>query len=274
VADKSSQLVINALTRAAATATSVPWHGSKAAPGLFPATAAGKQAAQRCREENYLAAVPSAAVAEPKVDGAGGTAVKARPTAELCALTDKGLAYLLSQVSPRQVLEDMVRVLEAREGQIAQLLACARSAQASLEGLKANAERVLQQVRASERPAAANGDLKTLFHAFQASSGNGDGTSLDQTLLGHLTRWAASGALEDCRLPDLFRHAQATVAGLSIGQFHDALRRLYDSGTISLHPWTGPLYELPEPPCALLVGHVVAYYASVCSAASDDKVTG
>jgi len=27
-------------------------------------------------------------------------------------------------------------------------------------------------------------------------------------------------------------------------------------------PWTGPLYDLPEPHFALLVGHEVAYYAS------------
>jgi hypothetical protein len=50
---------------------------------------------------------------------------------------------------------------------------------------------------------------------------------------------------------------------MSLGSFHDALRRLQDAGQIYLHPWTGPLHEIPEPPCALLVGHVVAYYASI-----------
>ena len=29
-----------------------------------------------------------------------------------------------------------------------------------------------------------------------------------------------------------------------------------------VHPWTGPMYEMPEPSFALLVGHEVAYYAS------------
>ena len=50
---------------------------------------------------------------------------------------------------------------------------------------------------------------------------------------------------------------------LTIGQFHDSLRRLHEMEKIYLHPWTGPLYEIPEPACALLVGHEVAYYASV-----------
>jgi hypothetical protein len=61
----------------------------------------------------------------------------------------------------------------------------------------------------------------------------------------------------------LYRRAQAAAPGLTIGAFHDALRRLRDAGSIHLHPWTGPLYALPEPPLALLVGHEIAYYASI-----------
>ena len=41
-----------------------------------------------------------------------------------------------------------------------------------------------------------------------------------------------------------------------------ALRRLHAEERIYLHPWTGPLCELPQPPLALLVGHEIAYYAS------------
>ena len=61
---------------------------------------------------------------------------------------------------------------------------------------------------------------------------------------------------------ELFRRLQALSPGLTLGAFHDALRRLHDGGHIYLHPWTGPLYDIPEPACALLVGHMVAYYAS------------
>ena len=42
----------------------------------------------------------------------------------------------------------------------------------------------------------------------------------------------------------------------------DGLRKLHQQEQIYLHPWTGPLYDLPEPALALLVGHEVAYYAS------------
>ena len=63
-------------------------------------------------------------------------------------------------------------------------------------------------------------------------------------------------------MPELYRAASRDVAELTIGQFHDALRHLHAADAIYLHPWTGPLYDVPEPPYALLVGHEVAYYAS------------
>jgi hypothetical protein len=68
----------------------------------------------------------------------------------------------------------------------------------------------------------------------------------------------------DCPLPDLFR-AIARNTALTIGEFHDCLRTLYADGALSLHSWTAPLYTMPEPQFALLVGHDVAYYASLKS---------
>jgi hypothetical protein len=264
VADKSSQLVLNALTRAAAVGSAVPLHGSKAAPGLFPATALGKQAAQRCRDEGYL---HTAAPAEL----AAGPARSRGSAPELCTLTDKGLNYLLGQVSPRQVLEDFVRVLEAREAQVVGLLAVVRQMQSGLEGLRANAEQVLRHVPASG--AAAGGDLKVLFRDFLAgktatngapvSSASPAEPDVSAALLAELERWAGCGATEDYPLSELFRRLHEKVP--TLGAFHDALRRLHASGQVYLHPWTGPLYDIPEPPYALLVGHEVAYYASLRS---------
>jgi hypothetical protein len=71
------------------------------------------------------------------------------------------------------------------------------------------------------------------------------------------------GALGDCPLPELFREVLAIAPTITVGQFHDGLRTLLEREQIYLHPWSGPLYGLPEPTLALLVGHEVAYYASV-----------
>lgn len=233
MADKPTQLVLAALSRAVAEPGGLPLFGSKSAPGLFAATATGRQAAQRCQDEGYLQLVRSE--------------TKGKSTVDYYTLSDKGLNYLLSQASPRELLEDLVRALEARQAQAADLLAVARQMQATLDGLKASAEQVLRQV-----PPAASVSDGTAAPA-------DDGWKADA--LAFLSSWHASGASEDCPLPELFRQARQVEPALSIGRFHDGLRQLHDAEQIYLHPWTGPLYAIPEPPLALLVGHAVAYFA-------------
>ena len=78
---------------------------------------------------------------------------------EICALTEKGLAYLLSQANPKQVLEDLVRTLEARQVQVGELVAAARKWQAGLDALQATVEKVLQQMQSVRTPSAAGGAL-------------------------------------------------------------------------------------------------------------------
>lgn len=250
MADRSSALVITALTRAAADAGGMPLHATRNLPGLFPTSALGKQAAQRCRDEGYLESLP--------VEQAPGNANgRSAPTA-MCTITDKGLAYLLGQVSPRQVLEDFVRVLEEREAQVADLLRVTRTMQASLESLRGAAANVLTRL-------AGHADLKSLFHEFRNESPPAAPTAgrPDASIVAALSRWSPAASQEDCSLPDLHRQVAAECPGLSIGSFHDALRRLVANGQIHLHPWTGPLYEIPDPPFALLFGHVIAYYANL-----------
>jgi hypothetical protein len=245
VADRERQLVLNALSRAAAEAVALPLYASKTAAGLFPATAGGKQAAQRCCAEGYLQTTPAPA------------ATSSRAPVPFCTLTDKGRAFLLDQLSPRQVLEDFVRALEARESQLGQLLGQVRTLQSGLESLRTSVAAVLDRIRQAEAPAPAR-DLNGLCRDF-----HDDTTEQATAVLQALQRWQAAGASEDCTLPELFRQVRASCPGVSLGSFHDTLRQLQDAGRIYLHPWTGPLYEVPEPPCSLLVGHEIAYYASI-----------
>jgi hypothetical protein len=233
-------MVLEALTRAVSDPGGVPLHGSKSAPGLFPTSAPAKQAAQHCKDEGYVRVVT--------------TQAKGKTVQEICAITDKGLAYLLSQVSPRQILEDLVRVLEARQAQVGELVSTARQTQAGFEALRALAEKVLQQVPQRKEAVPLPCD-KT------ERSGNG-APSWTASVLAQLARWQAANPSEDYPLPELYRAVRQGAAALTIGQFHDGLRRLHEEEQIYLHPWTGPLYEIPEPPYALLIGHEIAYYAS------------
>jgi len=242
LADKSTQLVLDALSRAVAEPAGVPLHGGKSANGLFATTAPAKQAAQRCKEDGYLRVLRNE--------------TRGKSVQEICAVTEKGLAYLLSQVSPKQVLEDLVRALEARQAQVSELVGAARQTQTNLDALKAVTEKVLAQVQSPKaQPAGVNG-------ATAAAQRNGSET-WTAALLTHLAQWQTSGATEDCPLPELYRRTRQAAPALTIGHFHDGLRQLYQHEQIYLHPWTGPLYDLPEPPFALLVGHEIAYYASL-----------
>jgi hypothetical protein len=233
LADKSTQLVLEALGRAAAEPDGVPLLGNK--PALFPPSPLARQAARRCLDDNFLRVVR--------------TETRGKTDQQYCAVTEKGLAFLLQQAQPRQVLEDLLRAVEARQRQLDDLLGVARKTQADLEELKAATERVLQHL--SHVPA--NGT--------SASNGHADWTP---AAIACLKRWHESAA-GDCPLPELYRQLQLTSPTLSLGSFHDGLRRLHEQGQIYLHPWTGPLYDLPEPSVALLVGHEIAYYASKCS---------
>jgi hypothetical protein len=254
VADKPSTLIPGALSRAAAAPEGLPLFG-KAGVALFPSNQIGKQAAQRCRDEGWLD-VSSPPPAPPEADGGVAVAVrkKAKTTQETAFLTEKGLEWLLSQTSSRPVLEDFVRVLEARRGQAAEVLEAARSLQSGFDALRAAAEKALERVGPCPAESAT-----TRFLRFRGEAA----ADVETPLLARLESWRASGAAEDCPLPDLFRSVRAAAPTASIGAFHDAVRRLHETGRVYLHPWTGPLYDLPEPPYALLVGHEVAYYASL-----------
>jgi hypothetical protein len=268
VADKLTQQVVEALTRAAAGPGGVPLYASKSDPGLFPNTSAAKPAAQKCLADDLLRVT--------------GTDPKSKSPRELYALTEKGWEYLLAAVNPKQVLEDFVRVLEARQGEVGELLATARRMAESLQGLREAVAKVLPVVtearvqrptpqpppcREGEPALACVGrlheselEISSGANSSPSLQGGGWGVGLSSAILAHL---ADHHGPTDCTLPELFRALASDGPAPSIGAFHDCLRELHADGAVALHSWTGPLYALPEPQFALLVGHGIAYYASL-----------
>ncbi|QJW96333.1 hypothetical protein [Frigoriglobus tundricola] len=277
MADKFTHLILDALTRVAAEPNGLPLYGTKTEAGLFPNAAAAKPAAQKCLADDLVRVV------------AADTRGKA--PRDLYGLSDKGWEFLLAAVNPKQVLEDFVRVLEARQGEVSELLATARRMADGLHGLKDAVARVLPNVTAARvarptppgpeeptpSPSLKGGEpdprnSSTCVGPREASreftpslQGGGRGVGLlpapdlAPAVRAHL---AGHNGPTDCTLPDLFR-ALARDTALTIGEFHDCLRQLCADGAVSLPAWTGPLYALPEPQYALLIGHGIAYYASL-----------
>lgn len=215
--DKLTPLILSTLTRAAALPSGQPPFASKKQPGLFPNTSLGKAAHKRCLEEGWL-----------------------RPQADAVQITDAGRRHLLESQNPREVLEDLVRVVESRLASANELAAAARRSAEELTAVRGLVAACLPNIAAGRVP-------------------RDEGRNLAAEVLAALQdRIASTG--EDCPLPDLYRRLPGPP---TLGAFHDALRELHRRGRLHLHPWTGPLYALPEPEFALLAGHEVTFYASV-----------
>ncbi|MGL4420612.1 MAG: hypothetical protein ACRCZF_08105 [Gemmataceae bacterium] len=220
---------MSALTRAAAEPSGALLTATRGEPGLFPATAAAKPALERCIQAGWLSRLDT----DP----------------QRVTLTPAGQKYLLDQANPRQILEDFCRVLESRQTAVTQLQSTLIEMAASLAQMSHTVRALLPNVAGDRvRPVAVSrlqeDDLSEV---------------LLQTLY---SRHRAEGPAQDTPLPELFATLMPTMPNLTIGRFHDALRQLHRQRQIYVHPWTGPLYTLPEPKFALLVGHEVAYYAS------------
>ncbi len=187
---------------------------------------------------------PNTAAAKPAMTKAVADGLLAPVAAERYAATPAGLDFLARQGDPKQVLDDFVRVLESRETEVAGLVTTAGRLADELRGLKAVVGRLAPNGKPAPRPF--------------------DPDELADATLARLTDWGLSAAAgQDCPLPDLYRALACREVPPTVGQFHDALRGLHAANKVYLHPWTGPLYALPEPSFALLVGHNVAYYASL-----------
>jgi hypothetical protein len=250
VADKLTPLILDALARAVATPHGSPLFASKSAAGLFPAVAAAKPAAHKCIQEGLIRMV--------RTDGQG------KQLREYYAGTPSGLKFLVEQSSPKQVLDDFVRLLEERRDEVRELLAAAERMAAGIDGMKAAAAAVLPRVVSGTgngvTGCAAPAHPVTPFPVPEPVT-TGELCELIHT---RLTDWASSaGVPRDCPLAELFRSLSTLEPAPTVGQFHDALRQLHADARIYLHPWTGPLYALPEPTVALLSGHEIAYYASL-----------
>lgn len=263
MADKLTPLILDALTLAAAEPAGVPLYAGKAEPGLFPTATAGKTAARKALDDGLIRVV--------RHDGA--------PPRELLAATDKGLRLLADTVSPKKVLEDFARILEAREAQVAHLVANSQRLADTLAGMKATvallAPRLADRAPAhalepDARPLRNGSTMNAATSRLNGSVAVADpATDLDDlggAILARLSDWSSSAAVgQDCPLPELFRSLSLRATPPSLGTFHDCIRRLHADHRVYLHPWTGPLYALPEPTTALLVGHNIAYYASLRS---------
>ena len=246
--------------------------GKNPAPGLFPGTAKGKPFAKLAIEQGLIRL--------EKRPIPGG-----KKTEEIGVITDAGLALLANLESPRAALEALLPAVEALGSP---------AAMPSLDGIHAEIEKAVssinsslkthfynleQTLKASFQPPTAKGPdqgavLAAVRHAADrvkaptpvapvavpAPIAPADTAILEQEIAGFVRRHVAETTV-GCQLDVVMKHLRQRLPNVSVGAFHDALRKLHDASTIRLGGWPKTIYELPEPELELFVSSKVMYYA-------------
>lgn len=157
----------------------------------------------------------------------------------IARLTQAGRQWVVETENPRLLLEDLARAAESQRDSLRKIESACRAQRDALERQIADVRHVLERVHL---PAANADHLMT--------------PRIVEILRDH----AGSDKPSALTLAELFHALRFRQPELSIGQFHDLVRFLHESGSLQLTPWTGALYQLPEPELALLIGHEVLYY--------------
>lgn len=228
---KQQALLLEGLAHALAEPSGVALFVARNRPGLFPNTAPGKAAAKQSLEQAWLNKLRSE--------------TKGKTTIDFVAITSAGQRYLLEQTDAKPLLGTVQASLQERAKQLDQLRTAVRLYQHDLDTLQARLEVIADKVNSAN-----------------VTVGKVTVTNWPEKLTAYLHNRQQSRPAEDCPLPELFEQAKSFAPELSVGEFHDGLRRLQNEQRIALQPWTGPLHELPEPRLALMQGHSLAYYAS------------
>ena len=262
------ELVLEAIQRALADPTPRKMHGTKANPGIFLASsAAAKAAAQQCLDQGLI--VPCSQQR---------TKSKATP---LYGISPAGVSYLLDHDPLRQLLAttqegvarlaqtsaDCQQTLESVQEQAARLQEVVQHATARIQ--PPDVEKMLAAVRtaqgaaggaAADRPLAGAAGLNGPLAGASGSRGGPAIPQLADELLQHVQQHKRQSPLRPIDLPQLFRFARSRQPALSLGQFHDLVRRLTEAGRIRLSPFTQAMYQLAEPECAMIIGREIMYY--------------
>lgn len=254
-------LVLEAVERALADPAPRPLHGTKANPGVFLSkTVAAKQAAQCCLDGGLI---------EKRGEQKGKGKGKA---VNLYAVAPAGVAYLLEH-------DPMASLVQAASGGVENLAQAAGRCQETLE----HVQQRLGQLRETLAGAAARlrpPDVERLLKSLRESQSTGGRSSspaaspaktgdapkadseLERDVIRRLRQQKQQSPMRPIDLPQLYRFASSLRPDLSLGQFHDLLRRMAAARQVRLSPFTQAMYQLPEPECAMILGREVMYYVN------------
>ena len=222
-------IILHALSFALESAGVCSLFNKKGVQGLCPLSASGKLAAKYCFEMRLLKVVEQST----------------KPFTEMVKITRLGIRAVLEGIKIDRLLENAATIIESPTEK--SVINPANDDMAFYQSLEKVAGSIALKLGAP------------LSEEFSSPA---------KQIFILLKEWSDSGRAGDCQLYYLYQHLSPLCPGITPGAFHDALRNLRQKKLIELHPWTGPLYEIPKPELALMAGHEIACYASLGPAAA------
>lgn len=209
--------------------------GTKAMPGFFSGSgAAVKNAAELCVGHGWLR--------DTGLKNGTGKSAK-----NLYELTAAGRQAILENNPTRKLLESLQQSLKSQLDELQKAAQTLHSLESKTQVLKDVVHDVVAQVR-SQPALAPNGQANRQVSAADLEA--------------ELTRHAQGhGSNNPITLPALFKEASSRWPHLSLGEFHDGVRRLWKQGRIQLGPYTRSYGVIAGDHEALFLDGQVMYYA-------------
>jgi hypothetical protein len=229
VADKQT-IILHALSIALESNKVWPLFNKKGVQGLFPLSAPGKEAAKYSIEKQFFKLV-------------GHTT---KSFSESVAITAIGARALLEGLKVTRLLENATDIMRASHE-------------------NADVDSNTEEIHFYERIEKAVGEILKRLN----SSNSKELVAVEKHIFLVLKEWSDEGRIGDCQLNYIYQKTLSLCPGITPGAFHDGLRGLSQKKLVELHPWTGPLYEIPQPELAMMSGHEIACYASLGPGAAE-----
>ncbi len=244
--DRVSELVVEALRQALADPAEQRLYRSGKLGGLFAGRGGtAGEAAARALRDGLLEVVRRE--------------TRGKSTIEWVRLTPAGVDFLHLHESPVRALDDLRTALRLNQQAVPVWLEEMRAGLRALdERLAADARQWQQRLEAlARRVDEAIGRIEQMTPALPEDVARDCPWAMDA--INYLDRRKSGGAPGGCPLPELFAALRRSHDNLSLGAFHDGLRRLHERHALRLTPADGT--PMAQPEFALLDGDAVLYHA-------------
>ena len=190
------------------------------------------------------------------------TETKGKIVIEWVRLTPKGVEFLHAHESPLAVLRELQSSLRTTRAGVPVWLDSMRQQWHTFsQQMHADMELMLKRLDTlADRVEEALRRADAIGPALPASVAASVPWALEA--LTYLDHRRTSGAAEDCPLPELFAAVRQQRPDLSLVEFQDGLRRLFDHKVLRLLPFRSNNGALPEPEYVMCDGPDLLYYAS------------